>query len=190
MKHLIAFATIACIALAGLIPESVQKTVGFLIRERPTINLPMKSRQRNWVDSQNSGSCVFASMIMLFRWQGRPDLAARWRQIYAGGERWTGLEAKLRDNKVPYASTHGQNDVSFLEWAIRTRRGCIVTVMEGKHMVVLVELTDTQAGILDNNSPEKVQWMPRDQFLKIWFAARSWSCTPMFTPPPPHLREK
>jgi len=193
MKHLFALGSIVCIALAGLMPTSQVKPAAPLLRyfvERPTINIPMAARQKNWVDWANSGSCVHASMVMILRWQGQNDLAAFWRAKYAGGEWNHTFEEKLRENKIPFASTFRKNDVAFLEWAIRTRRGAIVTVMDGKHMVCLVELTDTQAGILDNNAPETIKWVPRDQFLATWFTSNSWSCTPMFTPPPPILRNK
>ena len=40
-------------------------------REYPTVNLEHALRQANWIGSQGEGSCVHATMIMLFRWQGR-----------------------------------------------------------------------------------------------------------------------
>ncbi len=49
-------------------------------REYPTVNLEQAFRQGNWIGSQGEGSCVHATMIMLFRWQDREDLATKWRE--------------------------------------------------------------------------------------------------------------
>ena len=92
--------------------------------EFPTVNLIEALRQENWLGSENEGSCVHASMIMAFRHQGRDDLADLWRDRYENGEHPEGLNEKLDKEGVRYAFTSQENDVAFLEWAIRTRRGC------------------------------------------------------------------
>jgi hypothetical protein len=154
-------------------------------RERPTVNLERAFRQSNWKGSQNEGSCVHASMISLFRWQGREDLATKWRATYENGEWYDELAAKFDKEGIRYAYTFGKKDVKFLEWACNTRRGCGVTVRGGAHMVTLVYLDNKQAGILDNNSVDKIKWMPRQTFLSEWYNSRSWAVTPVYTPPPP-----
>lgn len=171
-----------CFGLAFVIePPTKVWPIGYSDSE---IKIPQAIKQRNW----GGGSCVHASMMVLFRWQGHPEIAKMWGQKYSGGERWWGLEDKLRKEKIPFASTVGRYDVGFLERAISTRRGCIavVTVYEpGDHMVTLTELTDTQVGYVDSNDVSRVIHMPRDQFLEMWRTAGSWACTPMFAPPPP-----
>jgi len=155
--------------------------------EFPTVNLEQAFRERNWLGPQGEGSCVHASMIMLFRWQGRYDLADRWRRTFADGE-WTsgtGLAAKFDKEGVRYAYTTGENDLSFLEWAVKSRRGCGVTVKGGAHMVILIHLDAERAGILDNNHPEKFKWVPRETFLAEWYSSQSWAVVPVYTPPPP-----
>ncbi len=155
--------------------------------EYPTVNLEGAFRERNWFGQQGEGSCVHASMTMLFRWQGRPDLADLWRRTYADGE-WTGgtgLAAKFDKEGVQYAYTTGEKDLSFLEWSIATRRGCGVTVRGGAHMVLLVALDSERAGILDNNSPEEIKWIDRETFLQEWYSSQSWAVTPVYSPPPP-----
>jgi hypothetical protein len=86
---------------------------------------------------------------------------------------------------VRYAYTTGENDLSFLEWAVNTRRGCGVTVKGGAHMVLLVHLDAKRAGILDNNFPKEIRWVPRETFLAEWYASQSWAVTPVYVPPPP-----
>jgi len=111
--------------------------------EYPTVNLPRSLRQENWLGSKGEGSCVFATAVSLFRWQGRYWMADRIRTRYGNGEyaddSWnpqSNLADKLDAEGVRYAYTTA-GDVSFLEWACSTRRGCGVTVLGGRHMVAL-----------------------------------------------------
>ena len=154
-------------------------------RELPTVNLEQVFRQKNWIGSEREGSCVHATMIMLFRWQGRVDLAAKWRKTYENGEWPEGLAAKFDKEGVRYAYTSAANDVHFLEWACHSRRGCGVTVNGGSHMVMLVHLDNERAGIIDNNHPNEVKWVARRTFLSEWFNSNSWAVTPVYIPPPP-----
>jgi hypothetical protein len=39
--------------------------------ERPTVNLPLALRQSNWLGPQGDGSCTWATLVSLLRWQGR-----------------------------------------------------------------------------------------------------------------------
>jgi hypothetical protein len=111
VKKVVAALLIAC---AGL---NVQA-----ITERPIVNLPVDCRQGNWT-SDGSGSCVHATMISLFRWQGRFRTAEHWRGTYGSGEGPGGLAAKFDREGVRYAYVT-DGDERFLEWACRTRRGC------------------------------------------------------------------
>jgi hypothetical protein len=167
------------------IPERPERNYPDYEPERPTVNLEVALRQGNWLGSQGEGSCVHATMIMLFRWQGRDDLAEVWRTSYENGEWHEGLAAKFEKERVRYAYTWKENDVQFLEWACKTRRGCGVTVRGGAHMVMLVHLDAKQAGILDNNSVNQIKWVPRETFLSEWYNSNSWAVTPVYTPPPP-----
>ena len=148
--------------------------------ERPTVNVPMGDREANW----GGGSCVHASVVMLFRWQGRLKMAQHWRATYIGGETASGLHAKMDKEGVRYAYTT-QADVKFLEWALRTHRGAAVTCMGGVHMVCLVYLDEKQAWILDNNAIGQIQWMPRERFLAEWRASDGWATAVLYTPSAP-----
>lgn len=164
--------------------------------ERPTVNLEQFFRESNWIGSEKEGSCVHATMVMLFRWQGREDLATKWRESYGNGEWASQLAERFDKEGVRYAYTRNENDVTFLEWACQTRRGCGVAVhgsptkknpngKPGAHMVMLVHLDSEWAGILDNNFTKEIKWIPRQTFLSEWRSSYSWAVTPVYTPPPP-----
>lgn len=186
------FALILIVAAAGCqVEEDEQLLLGPLPpdetpirREYPTVNLPHGLRQRNWVGDRGEGSCVHASMVMLFRWQGFPAMADWWRENNANGEWAEDLARKFDNARVQYAQTTA-GDVGFLQWACDTRRGAGVTVMGGRHMVCLVHLDDTWAGILDNNNIDTITWVPRATFLAEWRASQGWGVTPVYWPAPP-----
>lgn len=150
------------------------------------IKIPPSIREHNW----GGGSCVHASTVMLFRYQRQYALADYWRKQYSGGETFVGLASKLEAKGVRWAGTYQKNDVRFLEWAIRTHRGAMVTTMGGAHMILLVHLDQNNAGFIDNNTPEKIIWKSRSDFLKDWSDSNSWGLTVLYTPPPPPLRKK
>lgn len=153
------------------------------IVEYPVVDVPASYRVHNWTSPAGQGSCVHASLTMLFNWQGRPDVGEMWRTSYSGGEIPSVLWRKLNDSGVCWAGvTNG--DVTFLDWAIRTRRGCAVTVKGGRHMVCLVHLDETRAGILDNNAPGRIVWTSREAFIREWHASQHWAVTPVYVPPP------
>jgi hypothetical protein len=153
--------------------------------EYPTVNLPVALRQANWRGNQGEGSCVHATMCSLFVWSGRYARADHWRRTYGNGEWANGLADKMDREDIRFAYTVGQNDVSFLEWACRTRRGAGVTVLGGRHMLCLVHLDQERAGLLDNNDPQKITWVPRQTFLAEWLNSNSWAVTPVYAPVPP-----
>lgn len=176
---LVLVAAVVCLTQSPEIDFQNQTTT----REHPVMNLPRFLRQRNW----GSGSCVVASMVSLLRWQGRFAMANHLKANYSGGQWYTGWKAILDREGIKYASTRKKFDVAFLEKAVATRRGCMVTVDKEAHMVCLVDLTSTRACILDNNSPEKYIWVDRKEFLDEWKAANSWALTPVYTPTSPRI---
>lgn len=153
------------------------------------IDIPINIRQRNWTGPNGEGSCVHATTIMLLRYQRRYALADYWKSHYNSGETFSGLAEKLDANGVRWAGTYQQKNVSFLEWAIRTRRGAMVTTMQGQHMILLVHLDSKVAGLIDNNNPNKIIWKKREVFLADWYASNSWGLTIVGSPPPPPLRK-
>jgi len=156
------------------------------ITERPVVNVPLALRQSNWIssDGDGDGSCVHATMISLLRWQGRSHTADYWQRNYGGGECPDDMAAKLDRAGIRYAYvTNG--DVRFLEWAIKTRRGCGITVLGGAHFVALVYLDDKQAAILDSNDVSKVRWVSRASLIAEWKASFGWALAPVYSPAAP-----
>ncbi len=127
---------------------------------------------------------MHASLVHLLHWQGRHELADWWQKRYANGETANGLAAKLEAAGVRFAETR-DGEESFLEWAIRTRRGAAVVVQSGAHMVNLVGLDRRVAQILDSNAPDRIQEIPRADFLREWKASGGWGVTPVGVPTPP-----
>lgn len=148
------------------------------------INLPAAWRKKNWIGDRGQGSCVHASLVHLFHWQGRHDLADWWSAHYANGETAAGLANKLEAAGVRFAETRS-GDEAFLEWAIRTRRGAAVVVQNGAHMVNLVGLDRDHAQILDSNSPARIESWPRERFVGDWKRSGGWAVTPVGTPAAP-----
>jgi hypothetical protein len=152
-------------------------------QELPAVDIPTDWRRQNWAP-YGEGSCVHASLVMLFHWQARHDLGDWWEANYHSGEYPERLAQRLEAAGVTFAETR-DGDVKFLEWALRTRRGAAVTVQGGRHMVLMVHLDAERAGILDNNAPHTIQWRPRADFLREWQASgHRWGVTPVYAPPP------
>jgi hypothetical protein len=194
MKYLLAFTLLLLASVAGCDGTEIRfdnepvndRPAPAPPIEYPTINLPVALRQTHWLGNLGEGSCVHAAMISLFRWQGRYAMADHWRRSYGNGEWATSLAEKLEREGVRFAYTVGQNDVGFLEWACRTRRGAGVTVLGGRHMITLVHLDHERAGLLDNNDPHRqISWVPRQTFLAEWFNSNSWAICPVYSPAPP-----
>ncbi len=185
MKQLL-IALVLCIPLVGCEGQSIftQPAQPVVSEERPTVNIPKVLRQKNWIGNRREGSCVHATMISLMRWQGRYNLANKWRRTYGNGAWPSDLAQKLEQKNVRYAYTE-EGDVKFLEWACRTRRGCGITVMGGAHMVALVHLDNEWACLLDNNNISKYKWVPRGQLIAEWRASYGWAATILYSPTPP-----
>jgi hypothetical protein len=152
------------------------------------MDLPRAMREPNYA----GGSCVHASNIMLLRYQGLEELAAWWRRHYAGGERSDRLQERLTAAGVRFASTMN-GDVSFLEWACRTGRGCGI-FYKPNHSICLVGLDSEYAYLLDNNYvdlPEQrgYEKVPRAEFIARWqrqYGGFAWAL--VYQPPPPRAK--
>src|SRR5579872_2653044 len=103
---------------------------------RAARRIDIAARVRNW---GQGGSCVHASVVHLLNWQGRPELAERWRRTHNGGATTDSIYEDLDAAGLDYAQTQ-RGDEHFLEWCIATRRGANVAVQQAAHMVTLVGL--------------------------------------------------
>jgi hypothetical protein len=52
-------------------------------------------------------------------------------------------------------------------------------------MVDLVYLDSKRAGILDNNSVDKIKWLSREAFIADWQKSGGWAFAPVYSPTPP-----
>lgn len=179
-RKLLAAATTAATTLSGLTSFG---------GELPQVNVPVQLRQENYT---RGGSCAFASMITLLRWQGRTELADWMRKHYAEGTYAEHYDYLMDKAGVKFASTWGRQDVELLRWACKTRRGACIGIYGADndphkvlHMVNLVHLDDKYAGILDNNSTEKIIWMDANVFVDYWIKCGSWAVVPLYSPAPP-----
>jgi hypothetical protein len=179
------------VLLAASVLTLAQGPADFGVTEIPVVNLPMALRQSNYTccpRHPRNGSCVHCSWQMLLQWQNQPALAAWWKSKYKGGEGHEEFCYRNNQAGITFATTIGKNDVSFLEWAIKTRRGAITGVGTTKkglgptHMVCLVHLDSERAGILDNNDIKQIHWYPRQKFLDWWQKSGSWASSPCYHP--------
>ncbi len=188
MKTLLPIVLVAlalCGCEAKVAPPKRTQAMPALSNNFPVVNLPYSLRQSNWLGPQGEGSCVHATMVSLFNWNGMYDMANWWKSHNGDGEWDDDLAAKFNRAGVRFAYTSEKGDIGFLEWACSTRRGCGVTVMGGRHMVALVHFDKKWAGILDNNQTGKIIWVPRATFVAEWLNSNSWAVTPVYSPSPP-----
>lgn len=174
--------TTLCCLLVHLLPF-----VG-LAEELPAVNIPASLRVQNWQGDEGEGSCTIAALATLLQWQGRFETASHLAAEYGNGQSCTTLTSILQKEGIAYAVTFNGNDVAFLEWAIKTRRGCGVSTSvyrPADHMILLVHLDEQRAGIIDVRNPTVTRYVPREEFLADWFDAHSWAITPVYSPLPP-----
>lgn len=152
----------------------------------PEVHIEPHLRQANWMGSQWEGSCVHATVITLLNNLDKSEAAVRWRRTYENGSYYSELASFLNAEGLVWTGTDRRNDIAFLEWACDSGRGCGVAVHGRRHMVTLVHLDARYAAVIDPNTPSKVIWYKRDDFLRDWLASGSWAFTLVYTPPAPH----
>lgn len=192
MRYVAALLLLLLLFLVGcdLVDQVVDRPIKI---ERPTVNLPIELRQRNWQGNRGQGSCVWATTVSLLRWQGQNQLANKIKS-YGDGAGWDML-AKVADREgIRYAFiTNG--DVNFLEWSLKTRRGCGIVwgynpkTNYGNHFITLVYLDAKYACVLDNNDTQNYHWMPREKLIAEWKKCGGWAFAVVYSPLPPLPQE-
>jgi len=151
--------------------------------EIPWMNLPRALREWNW----GSGSCVHASTVMVLRWQGQHELAAKWRRKYSGGETAGGLRYKLDNEGVQYATVKFRGDEAFLDYCSETRRGAVIFYYPS-HSICFCGFANRDgqqvAMLLDNNRIDRFIEVPRADFIRHWNGYGGFALTTLFDPPP------
>jgi hypothetical protein len=176
----IAVAAVAATRVIDNGPTAPVTPLNPVLVERPVCNIPVSDREKNWA----GGSCTHASTVMMLRWCGMYDEADYHRATYSGGEYMESLAAQYDKDGLDYVLERSGN-IEVLQWAIRTRRVASITWMGGAHMLNLVDLTDTEAAILDNNAIDRIQWVPRERFESEWKAAGGDAIITVNAPCPP-----
>jgi hypothetical protein len=166
--------------------------------EVPAANVPEALRYKNWPDSKGSGSCVIASSCSCFEWFNRPDLAAKFRKTYVGGQTEKSILTKYRASKIPFVATKSKEeadqtggyrygDPRILELCSETRRACIIWYFPN-HCVNFVGFSQWQgqevAWLLDNNRKERFIPIPKNQFISEWRGFGGFAAIPWLTPAP------
>lgn len=147
-------------------------------------DVPPQLRQPNY-SPYGSGSCVHASTVTILRWLGEFELAEWWRTQYHSGEYATRLIQRLELADLNYAYVD-DGSVEFLEWAARNRR-VIGIFYFPKHAVNLVNIDSEYAYLLDNNRPDDIIRVPRDEFITNWqtlYGGFAWTILNGKQPPP------
>jgi len=144
------------------------------------VDLPEALRCQNYA----GGSCMHASLISVFRWQGLHEMADWWRANYSGPESVLGLAQKAkRFPWLKYAYT-SSGDADFLEWCSRTRRGAAIHYYPN-HAVTFCGYEGSDAILLDNNRTGRLIRIDKSQFLREWRGYGGYALTVVYSPTPP-----
>lgn len=153
--------------------------------ESPPMNPPIELRKTNWVGSKGEGSCVHASLVTVLRWMNQFELGERWRATYENGEWDSQLRDRLDAAQVDYVYTV-KADPRFLDAVSLTRRGCILWWKTSHCCTFAGWVTDADgrqyAAIIDNNHPQKFEFTPREQFIRLWSGYGGFALTPLYPP--------
>jgi hypothetical protein len=145
--------------------------------------IPRAYRQRNTGGSNGAGLCVIASQKTDGTYQFEDEqyreqlrqVGAMWETAKQrpGGYHPGKLKALMAEvaPSIPYESYEG-DDIAWMPAVLAKGIPIGVTYGTGRlyryqpiaHMVSLVHLDDRLAGVVDNNAPHWVAWMPRREF--------------------------
>lgn len=141
------------------------------VAEYPVCNLPLPLRQQNWSGRLGQGSCVYASLINHVRWLNMPEFANEIRQSRGDGEYASRLMAWLDSKGLGYDFTE-RGDPRFLDQCAYDRKGCILWWKPYHCCTFVGWVQDTEgqqfAAVLDNNYTSKFEYIPREQFARLW----------------------
>lgn len=174
-------------------------------------DVPQRLRLRNKVGTNGLGLCVFTSCNVSAFWQnvGLLQDFRDWMTKHPGGgypsklDEMISRRAKEKGLPPPQYLQFTSNDLLVLKMAVKTGRVPCVTYYysptgryQGKrisHMVNIVHAGVGQApdgssywAVLDNNYPEKLEWMTEPTFLKVYSGGGTgWSVIFLNPGPPP-----
>lgn len=178
-------ATIAALlaALLGAMPVAAQDAPP---SREPMVDLVTLNYVKKNLASRinNAGCCVFASQDASFRSQYRDDMDGYLEWVAAnlpgGGYPSRVVEyidafCRAKNIAIPdYTQVVGEESLDAIREALEDGRSPAITYSGDPsfyggpvpHMVNCVYLDDQYAGVVDNNRPDRVEWMSRDTFVK------------------------
>ena len=145
-------------------------------------DLSNQLRQPNYA----GGSCVYASLVTVLRWQHQFGLADQVRSGYSGACSEGSLIRACENLNIKYAYTV-RGDPKFLDWCDRTNRGAVIFYFDN-HSVTFACYTNGLASLIDNNDPDRKILIPKEQFLKDWKKYGGFALTAVYSPSPPKPR--
>jgi len=146
----------------------------------PPVDLPKSLRQANY----GGGSCMYAALIPVLRWQGRYQDAEKIRKQYSGAQGVDGLAPICDSMGLRFAYTV-DGDANFLEWCSRTRRGAAIHYYT-QHAVTFCGYDDkNRAVLLNNNSIDRYAYVPKAEFVSAWHVYGGRALTVVYAPMPP-----
>jgi hypothetical protein len=168
------------------------------------LDLPSNLHLKNRGGSDGAGLCVFASLTHSGRWAEDSTFKGLFEYMWTrpGG----GYPEKVDRIVHQYCTEKGVPKPSYLQVEGKdlevlksaTKNGLMPGVTYSysptgryggqhiAHMVTLVHLDDTWAGILDNNFPGTVEWMTPTEFQKTYTGGgNGWSVILLKDGPPP-----
>jgi hypothetical protein len=165
------------------------------------VDLPESQRVKNFGVPRTAppklqkGLCVFATLDMCARWQNVTPLIGIIEKIPEGGGWPEKVDAVVQQFGEGAEIVQYQGaDPTFLDLAMKTGRAVGITYGYGErynmetiyHMVLLVHFDAKWAAIIDNNWPNTIEWMERDELLKrAKHPSGSYWAYMLIAPPPP-----
>ena len=151
------------------------------------VDIPVEQRTRF---RNSDGSCVQCSIGMVGVHMNLPAAEMLlWTSEYGprvrGGSGPSRVRAYCNDRNIPAYNITG-NTLPWIEWALKTGRGCAIQ-WGGNHMVTAVGIsTDGRRfAVCDNNSPQRVDWYSREEFTRRHYpwVVVLWGPAPANQPP-------
>jgi hypothetical protein len=173
------------------------------------VDLPPDLRMHNTGGRDGAGLCVFTSMNHAAIWQDVESLKdfQKWMKSKPGGGYPEKVAAMITQKckelgvvEPKYVQVEG-NDLEPIRVALKTGRMSCITYSfspSGRyggqriaHMVNCVHDVNGYFGILDNNYPEKIEWLDESEFKKSYGGGGGgWTIILLDAGPPPPPRNK
>jgi hypothetical protein len=176
----------------------VRPTVG---DPEPMVDLLAVPGRKHNISAKGAGCCTFRTMDYAGMHQNVPAIVGLPEWLKSAGFAGGGTPSKEADMIAKCAAARNMpcpdfyqyegNDPWFIESMLASGRSVGIT-WQSNHMLSCVHLDAQTGAIVDNNAPDKVQFFPRDTFLKKWtVGGGGWAIAllaPPPAPPPSNLR--